>query len=111
MSVLLVLAVIVVIAIVPVMVGARVVHARNDGFGSALLAVIVLSALSMTVKHFVPNPALGFVASVLGTGFLLGGILGTTFLRGLAIAAITIALQAALFVMLAGSLVIGAAAH
>ena len=109
MSVLLVLAVLVVVAVLPIMIGARIVKAQHTGFGSALLAVIVLSALSLAVNHFFSNQFLAFLVSAAGGGFLLSAVLGTTFWRGIAVSIIAVALQVAFLVFFAGAILGGAA--
>ena len=108
MNLLLVLAALIAVAVGPIMVGARVVHAANSGFGSALFAVIVLSALSLAINKFIDSPVLAFAASVVGGGFFLAGILGTTFLRAIAVSVIAVAIQVAILVLFAGALFSGA---
>jgi hypothetical protein len=84
--------------LVPVMVGARLVHAQNTSLGSAFFAIIALAVASATIGHLVSNPFLAFGVSVLVGAVLLSAILGTTFVRGLAIGAIIVALQFAFLI-------------
>jgi len=109
MSFLLVLALLIAVAVVPIMIGARIVKAQHTGFGSALFAVILLSALSLVINKFITNQFLSFVASAAGGGFFLSFVLGTTFWRGIAVSIIAVALQVAFLVFFAGAILGGAA--
>ena len=103
------LAVIVCVTVVPVMVGARVVHAAHTGFWRSVLAVVILAMLGTGVGTFVDNRiAAGLVTAFIGA-FFLAGLLGTTFLRGLAISLIAAVVQIVALVLLAGALLGGAA--
>jgi hypothetical protein len=109
MTFLIMLAILVCVTVVPVMVGARLVGAERTGFGASLLAVIVLAAIGAAVGAFVDNKlAQGVVSAVLGA-FLLAGILGTTFWRGLAVSLIAAVVQIVALVLFAGALIGGAA--
>jgi hypothetical protein len=108
MEFLYVIALLIGMTIIPVMVGARVVGAQNTGFGSALFAVILLAALSIGIDMFVGNPIVAFLASAAGGGFLLAGILGTSFLRGIAVSLIAVAVQVLVIVVFAGAMIGGA---
>jgi hypothetical protein len=90
------------VTIVPVIVGARIVHAQNISIGSAFFAIIALSAVSAAIGHFISNPILAFVVSVLASAILLAGILGTTLLRGLAVSVIIVAIQFAVILGIIG---------
>lgn len=103
MNFLLVIALLIGVTIVPVMVGARIVGAKNTGSGSALLAVVALSALSFGIDKFVAQPVLAFALSAAGGAFLLAGILGTSFWRGLAVSVIVVAVQVIVVVVFAGA--------
>jgi hypothetical protein len=97
------------VTVVPIMVGARIVGAKNTGFGSALFAVILLSALSIAVNKFIDNSVLAFLASAAGGGFFLAGVLGTTFWKGIVVSVIAVAIQVAILVFFAGALLGGGA--
>ena len=101
MEILIVLAVLAVALVVPVMFGARLVGARNTGFGSALLAVVILAALSAVIDGFVANDLVAIVAMAAIGAMVLAGILGTTFLRGLAISVIATIIQVGVILLLA----------
>ena len=109
MDFLLVIALLVGATVVPVMIGARVVRAQNTGFGSALLAVVMLVALSLGVDKFLTNQILAFIVSAAVGAFLLAGILGTSFLRGLAVSFIAAVVQLIIMVVFAGAIIGGAA--
>ena len=105
MSFLLFIALLLGVTVVPVMIGARIVGAKNTGFGSALLAVIILAAVSIGIDRYFGNQLLGYIASAAAGGFFLAGILGTTFWRGIAVSIITVVVQAIIVVVFAGALI------
>ncbi len=87
-------AVILFVSVVPVMVGARVVGARRNGFWICFGALLIASFIGwFAVRAFHGLGVLGIFASALG--YML--VLDTTYLRGLGIAVI----QAVLTVLLA----------
>jgi hypothetical protein len=94
-------AVIAIVLVVPVMLGARIVNARNRGFGSALLAVLVLAALSAVINGAVPNALVATFAMAILGAVALASILGTTFLRGLAVSIIASIIQFGVVILLA----------
>jgi hypothetical protein len=99
-----ILAILLIVTILPVMIGARMVGAQNRGLGSALLAVIVLTALSLGIAKYVPNHALAFAVSTVGNAFFLAGILGTSILRGLAVSVISLVIQFGILVVFASTI-------
>ena len=86
------------------MIGARVVNARNTGFGSALLAVVVLAAISAAADGIVGNSLVSVIAVAVLGAMVLAAILGTTFLRGLAVSVIAAIIQVGVMLLLAGML-------
>ena len=96
---------IVALATVPIMVGARMVNAEHTGFGRALLVAFVLGALGMGVGKVLDNQVLGAIAQVVGGGFLISGLMGTSFPRGIAIGLIATVLQFLVILAFAGALV------
>jgi len=97
------------VTVVPVMVGARIVRAQHTGFWRAVLAVILLAMVGAGIGLFVHNRiASGLITALVGA-FFLAGILGTTYLRGLAVSLIAAAVQILVLVLLAGALLGGAA--
>jgi hypothetical protein len=101
-EIVIVVAAIVVALVVPIMIGARIVNARNTGFGSALLAVVILAVLSAAIDALVANDLLAFVAMAATGAMVLAGILGTTFFRGLAVSVIATIIQIGVILLLAG---------
>ena len=97
--------VLVVVLVVPVMLGARLVNARNKGFGSALLAVLVLAALSAVINGAVATSLVAVFAMAILGAMALAGILGTTFLRGLAVSVIASIIQFGVILLLAMAVV------
>ena len=99
------LAVVALILVVPVMIGARMVGAEKTNFGAALLAVILLTVLAVIVQKLGFGPFVGFVVTaVVGAG-LLAFLLGTTFWRGMAVSVIASVVQIGALLVLAGSFV------
>ncbi len=85
------------VSVVPVMVGARVVGARRNGFWICLGALLIASLISwFAVRLFHGLGILGIFASALG--YML--VLDTTYLRGLGIAVIQMVLTVVLVVVL-----------
>jgi len=100
-----VFAVLAVALVAPIMIGARLVNARNTGFGSALLAVVILAALSAVIDGFVADDLVAFVAMAAIGAMVLAGVLGTTFLRGLAVSVIAAIIQIGVILLLAGAVI------
>ena len=92
-------AIVLFISVVPVMVGARVVGARRNGFWICLGALLIAALISwFAVRLFHGLGILGIFASALG--YML--VLDTTYLRGLGIAVIQMVLTVVLvFVLMA----------
>lgn len=101
MEYLILFAVMVIVLVVPVMLGARIVNARNKGFGSALLAVLILAALSAVINGAVANGLIATFAMAILGAVALASILGTTFLRGLAVSVIASIIQLGVAILLA----------
>ena len=83
----------------PVMVGARVVGARRTGFWVCLGAVIVSNILVSIAGHIFHR--LGLVAGFFAAALAYMMVLDTTYLRGLAICAIQVAITLVLVIVLA----------
>lgn len=105
MEIVIVFAVLAVALVAPIMIGARLVNARNTGFGSALLAVVILAALSAVIDGFVADDLVAFVAMAAIGAMVLAGVLGTTFLRGLAVSVIAAIIQIGVILLLAGAVI------
>ena len=103
MEIVIVFAVLAVALVVPIMIGARLVNARNTGFGSALLAVVILAALSAAIDGLVADDLVAFVVMAVAGAMVLAGVLGTTFLRGLAVSVIAAMIQFGVILLLAGA--------
>jgi hypothetical protein len=104
MAFLWILALLIGVTVFPVMVGARVVGARNNGFWSALFAVLLLSALSVAIGKNITSPGLAFAASAGGGAVVLAGVLGTTFLRGILVGVVIVAVQYAVIFFFASGM-------
>ncbi len=101
-------AIIVVILVVPVMIGAKVVDARNRTFGYALLAVVIMTIVSMGVSAMIGNEILALVISTAIGAAVIAGVMGTTFLRGLAVSIIAAVIQFLIALLVFGA-IMGAA--
>lgn len=109
MSILISFVLIAVFLVVPVMFGARMVGARNTGFGSALLAVLVFAVVSTGIGAALSNMYVVFLANAIAGGAIFAGLLGTTFWRGLAISIISSLIQVAIVLVFAGAMLGGSA--
>lgn len=109
MTFVVVFAVLAIVLVIPIMLGARIVGARNTGFGSALLAVVILAAFSAAVENFVANDIVAFVVAAVIGAIVLAGVLGTTFYRGLAVSVIAAIIQAVAILVIASTMGGGAA--
>jgi len=95
------LVIILFIAVVPVMIGARVVGARRTGFWISLAALIVSYLIvGFALRVFHAGGAFSVFAAAIG--YML--ILDTTYLRGLAVALIQYVLTVVLAVIVAAAL-------
>lgn len=113
---LLVIALVLAICIVPVKVGASLVGAKRDHlaacFGALVIALLAGSFITTHVRLGVPSLHLGGTAIhltdllvVLVAALVYMLVLGTTYLRGLAVAVIQYALTIVLVVVLASTFV------
>ena len=93
MFLVIVIAAVVLLGVLPIMLGARIVKAKNTGFNTAFLAAVCLGILSFALDSFVSNPILSAaISTALGT-ILLTLILGTSLWRGFAVSLIVAAVQ------------------
>ena len=98
-----VFALIAVFLVVPVMLGARIVNAKNTGFGSALIAVLAYAIVSAAIEGIVGDETLVFVLTA-GTGaIVLSSVLGTTIIRGLAVSVFASIVQVVVVLIFAGA--------
>ena len=104
MEFVIVFAVLAVVLVIPIMIGARLVGAKNTGFGSALLAVVIIAGISAAIEIFVVNDIVAFITAVAVGALVLSGILGTTFFRGLAVSVIATIIQVVVILVFAGAI-------
>ncbi|MEO0579499.1 MAG: hypothetical protein AAFZ58_12495, partial [Pseudomonadota bacterium] len=71
----------------------RMLGAQNTGFGSALLAVVVMVIVSKGLETAVSQNIIGLIISAAIGAFIYAGVLGTTFWRGLGISIISTLIQ------------------
>ncbi len=85
--------------VVPVMLGARIVGAKDASFHSAFLAAILLAAVSIGVYKFFGNQWLACTVSASAGGLFLARILRTSFWRGIGVSIITVMLQVTVIIV------------
>jgi len=73
-----------VVLVLPVMLAARVVQARNQGVFAAGFALLAAAAVDFVVGSLFIDNTLSFAIRVGIVGFVFSQILGTDYLRGLA---------------------------
>ncbi|MDA3797776.1 MAG: hypothetical protein PF692_01715 [Kiritimatiellae bacterium] len=74
------------ILIWPLQISAKMIEAKRTGFGSCLLAVLAANVLSTIVFFALPQLAvIALLANVIITAFVFAGVLGTTFIKAVAI--------------------------
>jgi hypothetical protein len=93
MGLLITVAVLSIIAVVPVMVGARLLKAQNTGFFSCLLAVVLSMLGTMVLANYIENDGLNFILSIPLSALIYGFILGASFIQALFIALVSIVIQ------------------
>ena len=103
LKILIVLAVLLALAIVPVMYTARAVDAQRSSLGTVVFALIVQQAFAKAVEHFVASEPLALTVGFLGAGLLYQFLLGTSFVKGLIVSAVSTA------VLVVGALLMAAA--
>jgi len=95
------------VAIVPVMIGARLVGARNTGIGAALLSVIALTLIGVVCDRLIGSPFINFIASFVLGGIVMSSILGTTFWRAIGVSFIAALIQVGVVMLFFGAAVAG----
>ena len=103
---LLVLVLLVALATIPIMVGARIVKAEHTEFGRALIVAIVLAVVGMAIGKMVGNGFVAFIVQTAVGGWLISTFMGTTFLRGIAIGVIANVLQLLVVLVFAGAAIV-----
>ena len=76
------------ITVFPIMIAARIVGARHTGFWFALLALLMQSLVSGLLNRLFFNPLQAMLVSLLVAPAVYAAVLGTTYLKGLAISAL-----------------------
>ncbi|WMS88954.1 hypothetical protein [Pleionea litopenaei] len=98
---LIILTIMVVVLVVPVMLAAKMLNARNSGFFSALLAVIAAAIANALTGSFFHNPWLAALLAIIVTAVCFSLILGARFLQSLGIAILAYIIQVGLVFLLA----------
>jgi len=83
---LLIFLVIIFFLIWPLQIAAKMIEAKRTGFGSCFLAILASNVLSAIVFAVLPQlMVFAVLANVLITAFVFAGVLGTTFIKAVAI--------------------------
>jgi hypothetical protein len=92
LSILFFLLVVVVVTVLPVMLAAGLVGARNAGFWAALVAVLLHAGLSQLAHHLIGDPLLALVLRLLGGAAIYAYALETSLWRGFAVSVLAVAI-------------------
>lgn len=92
------------ITVVPIMFAARIVRARRSNFFAALLAAILIVAVSILAEMYVPLPWLAALLTVVVSAALFAVLLGTTLVRGFAISLLAFIITVGVIVVLSMTL-------
>ena len=98
------------VAVLPVMLAARVVGAERTGFGSALLAVVLQFVLTAIVKLLLPEGLAAIVASILIGSVIYAYALGTSVMKGFVVSIVATVIAVVAVVMLGTSFALLASA-
>ncbi len=96
-----------VVALLPVMIGARVVGARNTGIGAALLSVIALTLIGLVCDRLIHSTIVHFLAATALGGWVMSGILGTTFWRAIGVSFIAALIQIGVALLFFSAVTVG----
>lgn len=88
MGLIIVVAIVVAVAVLPVMFAARLVGAGRPGFGWSFVAIVIQSIASGVTRGSASNPLVALVVAVVVGSAIYALILDTTFVRGLLIGVI-----------------------
>ncbi len=94
--------IVVVLTIIPVMVSAKLLQAKNTSFWSCLLAVITSVAAEHIAQQLVSNPGFAGLLAVAITAVCFSLILGAKYIQSVLIALLAIGVQYGLALLLAG---------
>lgn len=110
MEFIIIFAVVVAFAVVPVMLAARFVGAGRRGFGTALVAVIAQSALSAATREFAPNLGVALLVAVVAGSAIYAFVLDTTLIRGFLIGIVSTVIGVVVLVIIGNLFVAGTSA-
>ena len=95
------------IAVIPVMLAARLVGAGRHGFGAALLAVILQAILSVVLRSASLSPLVIIIVAVLVGSAIYAYVLDTTMVRGFLLSIIAAVISVLVVVGLGSLLALG----
>ena len=93
MSIIVFLAVVVLVTVIPVMVAAKYLDARNSGFLSCVLAVVGSVSAEHIASMFISNPGFSALVAFVLTAVFYSVILGASFKNSVLIALLAIGVQ------------------
>lgn len=100
MEILITIAVFIVVMIFPVMLAADFLNARNTGFLSCLVAVILSALAGGFVTQFFYSPAISMLVSFAVSALIFSVVLGAKYIQSACIALLAIVIQyATVFVL------------
>ena len=103
MQIVVVLIVGVCIAVLPVMLAAKMVNAERTTFGASLLAVILQAIFSAALQRLEASHIAVLAIDVVGGSIIFSVVLGTTILRGFIIGILVVAITVGVIFILASS--------
>lgn len=98
MEFVLALVIVIILTVIPVMISARALKARNTGFWVCLLAVICSSLVGGVVSEYFTNQFISVVVAFVATAIIYAAILGAGLLKSLLIALLSIVIQVGIVV-------------
>ncbi len=105
LSLLFVVAFVTVVVVVPIYVAAKLVGAKNVGFGSSFLAALLTGLLTGTTQTVAgQDSTIGGFIQFLGCGAIYAYVLGTSFVRGLIISVLVIGLTIGIILLMGGTI-------
>lgn len=104
LSLLFVVAFVTVFVVVPIYVAAKLVGAKNVGFGSSFLAALLTGLLTGTTQTVAGHSTIGGFIQFLCCGAIYAYVLGTSFVRGLIISLLVIGLTIGIILLMGGTI-------
>jgi len=81
------------VTVVPVMIAANIVKARNSGFFSCLIAVALSIFIMELIKQFLNESVITHLLTIIATVVIIMLILNTKFIQSVLIAILSVVIQ------------------